>query len=196
MSDIFISYKSERRPAAWHLAKVLECYGYDVWYDYGLIPGDEFEPRLMVELRKAKVVIVLWCGLSVESAWVQKEARFARQRDKYLPCWIEHSRLPEEFAGADTVNLTEWRGEPQSHVLHRLLEDIARRLNRDPLMPGSRPSRRKPNAIGGWPPPRGMPAPGIISTRWKSGTKTSMRESGTPRSWATPTCYISLDWRC
>jgi len=134
VSDIFISYKSERRRAAWHLAKVLECYGYDVWYDYGLIPGDDFEPRLMAELGAAKVVLVLWCTFSVKSAWVQREARFSRQSGKYLPCWIEHSRLPDEFAGADTINLTEWRGEPQSHLLHRMLADIARRLDRDPIM--------------------------------------------------------------
>ena len=50
MAEIFISYKSERRPAARHLAKVLAGYGYDSWYDYGLIPGHDFEPRLMAEM--------------------------------------------------------------------------------------------------------------------------------------------------
>ena len=58
------------------MAKVLECYGYDVWYDYGLIPGDDFELRLMAELSSAKVVLVLWCTLAVDSPWVQREARF------------------------------------------------------------------------------------------------------------------------
>ena len=71
VAEIFISYKSERRPAARHL-KVLDCYfgtGSEecVWYDYGLIPGDEFEPRIMAELARAKVVLVLWCTMAVKS---------------------------------------------------------------------------------------------------------------------------------
>jgi hypothetical protein len=41
MADIFISYKSERRKAAAHFAKILERYGYSVWYDYSLVKGLE-----------------------------------------------------------------------------------------------------------------------------------------------------------
>lgn len=134
LADIFISYKSERRSAARHLAKILNAYGYDVWYDYGLIPGHDFEPRLMAELAAAKVVVVLWCSLAVRSDWVSKEAREARYATKYLPCWIESADLPQEFARADTINLSEWDGAPRSHMLDRLLGDIARRLGRNPSM--------------------------------------------------------------
>ena len=132
MADIFISYKSERRPAARHLAKVLDAYGYKVWYDYGLVPGDEFEPRLMGELSAAKIVVVIWCAMAVRSEWVNREAGEAKRQGKFLPCQIESVALPAEFAGADTINLTEWDGAPRSHMLDRLLGDIARRLGRDP----------------------------------------------------------------
>lgn len=132
MADVFISYKSERRPAARHLAKILAAYGYDVWFDYGLIPGDDFEPRLMAEIAASKVVVVLWCTLAVRSRWVRKEAHQARRQDKYLPCWIENAELPQEFAGADTINLTEWDGAPRSHLLDRLFGELVRRLGRDP----------------------------------------------------------------
>lgn len=134
MAEVFISYKSERRPAARHLAKVLGGYGYDVWYDYGLVPGDDFEPRIMAEVSAAKVVVVLWCDMAVTSQWVNREASEARRHGKYLPCRLESCALPEEFAGSDTINLTEWDGAPRSHMLDRLLGDIARRLGRDPAM--------------------------------------------------------------
>ena len=134
MAEIFISYKSERRPAARHLAKVLECYGYNVWYDYGLIPGEQFEPHLMAELSKSSAVIVLWCCMASESEWVLREAGEAQRTGKYLPCQIEPVRLPTEFAGADTISLIEWDGSAQSHLLHRLLGDISRRVGRDPSM--------------------------------------------------------------
>lgn len=132
MADVFISYKAERRRAARHLSKVLAAHGFSVWYDYGLIPGEDFEPRLEAELGDSKAIIVLWCAMSVESPWVQKEARFARQHGKFLPCWIEEAKLPSEFSGADTINLVTWDGGPRSHVLDRLIEDLGRRLRRDP----------------------------------------------------------------
>lgn len=138
MAEIFISYKSERRPAARHLKKVLDCYfqteaGECVWYDYGLIPGDDFEPRIMAEIGKAKVVMVLWCDMAVKSAWVAREAREARRTSKFLPLRIETCALPEEFAGADTINLAAWDASPSNPVLHRLLEDIGRRIGREPV---------------------------------------------------------------
>lgn len=132
MADVFISYKSERRPAAWHLAKIFRANGFEPWYDYGLIPGEDFEPQLMAELERAAVVVVLWCRLSVASAWVCKEARAARAAGKYLPCWIEETPLPTEFSGADTIRLTEWDGAPRSHHLDRLLADAGRRIGREP----------------------------------------------------------------
>ncbi len=132
MADVFISYKSERRAAARHLQKVLRLYGYSSWYDYGLIPGDDFEPHLMAELNAAKVVVVLWCGLAVHSTWVIKEATDARALGRYLPTWIQDAPLPKGFEGADTINLTGWDGAPRSEKLDRLLADIGRRVGRDP----------------------------------------------------------------
>jgi len=133
VAEIFISYKSERRKAARHLAKVLGCYGFDAWYDYGLIPGEDFELRLMSELGRADAVIVLWCDLAVKSEWVAKEARAAREQDKFLPSWIKKATLPEEFAGSDTIDLSGWDGAPRSHHLDRILGDLSRRLKRDPV---------------------------------------------------------------
>ena len=132
MADVFISYKAERRRAARHLANVLQAYGYSVWYDYGLTPGEDFAPRLMRELESAKAVVVLWCALSVDSDWVAKEANAARGGGTYLPCWIERAQLPGAFAEADTIDLTPWDANPRSHVLDRLIAEIGRRVGRAP----------------------------------------------------------------
>ncbi len=134
MADVFISYKAERRRAARHLSKVLGAHGYSVWFDYGLIPGDDFEPKLMAELGAAKVVVVLWCAMSVKSQWVHKEAHYAREHGKFLPCWIEEADLPDEFSGADTINLIAWDGGPRSRMLNRVIDDVGRRLGRDPAV--------------------------------------------------------------
>lgn len=46
MADVFISYKTERRNAAQHLARVLELNGYSVWFDYGLLSGQDLGPQI------------------------------------------------------------------------------------------------------------------------------------------------------
>ncbi len=132
MAEVFISYKSERRPAARHLARILELNGFSVWYDYGLLPGEDFENRLMAEIAEAKVVVALWCEMSVGSPWVLKEATEAKRSGKLLPTWIQRAPPPGDFARDDIVDLTAWDGAPRSHALDRLLLDIGRRLGRPP----------------------------------------------------------------
>jgi TIR domain len=52
-TDIFISYKSERRKAAAHLAAVLKLHGYSVWFDYELIKGHDFGLQIGREIRES-----------------------------------------------------------------------------------------------------------------------------------------------
>ena len=131
MADVFISYKSERRAAVEHLARILELNGYSVWFDYGLLSGQNFARQIEREIRAAKVVVVLWCGLSVDSEWVNGEARLASRLGKMIPVWIEDVDLPLEFNGADTINLKSWDGSPRSHMLDRLFEQIALKVGRE-----------------------------------------------------------------
>ena len=67
MAEIFISYKSERRKAAEHLAAVMAHYGYSVWFDYQLVKGRDFGLQIDRQIREAKALVVLWCSLSVGS---------------------------------------------------------------------------------------------------------------------------------
>ncbi|OQW49576.1 SUMF1/EgtB/PvdO family nonheme iron enzyme [Candidatus Raskinella chloraquaticus] len=131
MADVFISYKSDRRAAVEHLTRILELNGYSVWFDYGLLSGQNFARQIEREIRAAKVVLVLWCQLSVDSEWVNGEARLATRLGKMIPAWIQDVDLPLEFNGADTINLEHWDGSPRSHVLDRLFEQIGARVGRE-----------------------------------------------------------------
>jgi hypothetical protein len=148
MADIFISYKSERRRAAEHLAEILTDYGYTVWWDYGLVSGGDFGVQIEAQLRDAKCAIVLWCSLSRESRWVLEEAELAQRLNIILPAMIERADLPLGFARSQTVDLCDWDGAPQSHRLERLLRDVAAmvgrpiRRNEDGLARTDRASRR------------------------------------------------------
>ncbi|HXC27839.1 MAG TPA: toll/interleukin-1 receptor domain-containing protein [Stellaceae bacterium] len=132
MADVFISYKTERRNAAQHLSRILELNGYSVWFDYGLLSGTDFGPQIERELRAAKAVVVLWCGLSHDSRWVLEEAHLAERLGTLTPVWLEPVELPLGFGRADTIDLANWDGSPRSRALDRLLNEISRRVGRDP----------------------------------------------------------------
>ncbi len=133
MADIFISYKSERRPVAEHLADILDDHGYSVWFDYALSTGRDFARQIETELHAAHIVLVLWCDLSVDSDWVRSEARYAKANGKLLPCLIAPCTLPVEFNGDQARNLTTWSGEPSALQPRVLLDDVAARLDRPPV---------------------------------------------------------------
>jgi hypothetical protein len=132
MADVFISYKSERRAAAEHLAEILADYGYSVWWDYGLVSGHDFGVQIERELRQSKAVVVLWCSLAVQSEWVREEAALAKRQGKLAPTTIEKVELPLGFSLSQTIDLSEWDGAPQSNKLDRLLRDVAALVGRAP----------------------------------------------------------------
>jgi hypothetical protein len=114
------------------LSRILELNGYSVWFDYGLFSGADFGPQIEREIRAAKAVVVLWCSLSRDSRWVLEEADLAMRLGTLTPAWLERVDPPLGFTRADTIDLTTWDGTPRSHGLDRLLNEIARRVGRDP----------------------------------------------------------------
>ena len=134
MAEVFISYKRERQPAAEHLAKVFEIYGFKVWFDYGLVAGQDFAIQLESEIRRAKAVVVLWCRLSVGSRWVLEEADLALTLGALVPVVIETVELPLGFRRSDAVDLKNWNGSPRAHDLDRLLSQVSQRVGRQPAL--------------------------------------------------------------
>jgi formylglycine-generating enzyme required for sulfatase activity len=133
MADVFISYKSERKAAAQHLAKVLELHGYSVWFDFRLYAGKSFGPQIEKELRAAKAVVGLWCSRSRESEWVLEEAGLAKQLEKLVPAWLERVDPPLGFNSLHTIDLTRWDGAPHGGpAFYPLLDEIARLVGREP----------------------------------------------------------------
>jgi formylglycine-generating enzyme required for sulfatase activity len=132
MADIFISYKSERRRAAEHLAAVLERYGYSVWFDYQLIKGRDFGLQIDRKVREAKALVVLWCSMSVDSRWVAEEVDLAQELGILIPVKIEPCTLRVGFRRQDYIDLSEWDGAPRSHRLDPLFDALEQKIGRPP----------------------------------------------------------------
>ncbi len=133
MAEVFISYKRERRPAARHLEQILIRYGYTVWFDLALVRGHDYETQIERELAAAKAVIVLWCGLSVQSPGVRSEASRAKSQDKLVPLVIEPCQLPLFSTLEQNIDLTAAAGSPRDHALDAVLDDLERLVGRAPL---------------------------------------------------------------
>jgi hypothetical protein len=134
MADIFISYKTERRKAAEHLAAVLSLYGYSVWFDYDLIKGRDFGLQIGREIRAARALVVLWCSLSVSSRWVVEEADLGDELGILIPAIIEPCQLPVGFRRKDFIDLSPWDGSPRSHQFDPLLRALSTRIGRPPAL--------------------------------------------------------------
>ena len=131
MAEIFISYKSERRPAAEHFAEVLKRYGFTVWFDYELVKGKDFAAQIEHEIRGARALVALWCSLSVTSRWVREEVHLAHDLGILVPVKIEACEIPFGFRLADTIDLCAWDGDPRSRALDQLIDALEGRIGRD-----------------------------------------------------------------
>jgi len=132
MADIFISYKSTRKRAVKHLARILELNGYSVWFDYELVAGKNFGRQIERQLKQADAVIVLWCEHSIQSDWVIEEASYAKNRDKIIPAWMQTTDLPLGFQMLQTTDLTKWDGNPRSAELQSLYRELQRTTGKKP----------------------------------------------------------------
>jgi formylglycine-generating enzyme required for sulfatase activity len=130
MAEVFISYKSERRKAAEHLAEVLKHYGYSVWFDYQLIKGDDFRTQIEARIREAKALVVLWCTMSVRSPWVAEEAGLASKRGILVPVKIEPCEPPFGFGFQDYIDMKSWDAAPRGPQLDPLIEALEQRIGR------------------------------------------------------------------
>ena len=100
MADVFISYSKADRPLALKLAAMLEAEGWKVWWDTGLIPGDDFRNEIMSQLGRARAVIVIWTDASIKSDWVRSEAGRAQAGRKLIPVKLpnlSYKDLPPPF---------------------------------------------------------------------------------------------------
>ncbi|MCI4663801.1 MAG: toll/interleukin-1 receptor domain-containing protein [Neomegalonema sp.] len=111
MAQVFLSYTRRDRERVQPLVTALQAQGYEVFWDYDLIPGEKWRERLDEELEKAEVILVLWSKKSVVSSEVILEAEVGRQAGKLAQVRIDAVEPPGRFFFVQYGDLTGWRGE-------------------------------------------------------------------------------------
>jgi TIR domain len=124
MADLFVSYSREDKARAEEIVRLLEDYGWDVFWDQETRAGTLWPKVLEEELIKARCLVALWTTTSVASRWVRIEAYEALQNEKLVPVLLDKVRPPLEFRQTQTFDLIGWNGDRQDPRLAHLLADL------------------------------------------------------------------------
>lgn len=132
MSRIFLSYARDDVDAARQLAEGISEAGHDVWWDRHLHGGSRFAAEIDQALKDAEVVVVLWSGASVESAWVQDEAAEGRDSGRLVPVALDSAKPPLGFRQFHTLQLDLSDGSGRPEALGELLDAISNTCGSEP----------------------------------------------------------------
>jgi hypothetical protein len=84
MADIFISYAKDDQPLAQRLSVWLETQGWTTWWITNQLGDNKAREPILAELKKSRVVVVLWSKASITSPFVVHQAIAARDAQKLL----------------------------------------------------------------------------------------------------------------
>jgi hypothetical protein len=130
MHDLFVSYKSEQRDEALRFAEALQSSGWSVWYDRHLLAGDAYYDEIGKALKNAKCVVALWSTLSVSSAEVLREARYALKHRKLVGVTLDDAELPYEFQDLHTIQFRGWNGSRTASPFLELVRSVTAKAGR------------------------------------------------------------------
>ncbi|MEL7480603.1 MAG: toll/interleukin-1 receptor domain-containing protein [Pseudomonadota bacterium] len=111
MADIFISYSRQDQEIVEALKDLLESEGFTVWWDAKLYSGVKFEAEIERQLHESAAVIVLWSRYSIDSKFVQAEARVAYEGDRLLPLAtepIDITSIPFTMRDVHIERIDQW----------------------------------------------------------------------------------------
>jgi len=118
MADVFVSYSRRDKARVAPLVAAIQARGWSVWWDPQIVPGQEFDRLIDLELAAASAVLVVWTPDSVQSRWVRGEARVAADRGILVPVRYDAAMLPIDVRALHTIDLDGESG------LERGIEDM------------------------------------------------------------------------
>lgn len=135
--DIFLSYDSKDLSIAEAFAQAFLDLGFNPFWDRTtILPGVNFPSYLKLSIDNSRLVVVLWSKHSVNSLWVESEARRAQKSAKLIPVFIEDiddDDLPFGLEGIHSVRLSGWNGNRANEQFRLLMNAIGLRLKGDPI---------------------------------------------------------------
>ncbi|HTN48429.1 MAG TPA: TIR domain-containing protein [Burkholderiaceae bacterium] len=130
MADIFVSYKREDRSTVERLAGALQQLGFEVWWDFELLSGENFRGAIRAVIEQCRAAIVVWSKAAIDSSFVLDEAAYALRLGRLCPVTIEQVDLPFGFGQTHADDLCDWSGELSHPGFQNLVKAIEQRVGR------------------------------------------------------------------
>ena len=156
MADIFISYAHEESDVAHRLRYLFECEDWSSWWDKPSVKlGQDFRPLVAQAIEEARLVLVLWSAVSLDSAWVRWEVERARLSRKLLEFAVQSEQgLPGRKDGLFEIPTHPHIPPVRDEVLRRVAEEghLVRRsdLWNSSLSVSNRNRRPPKHPVIGW----------------------------------------------
>lgn len=130
MGDIFVSYQRDDRALAQKYVSTFAGMGWSVWWDNDIAPSTVWSATIEESIRNSRCVVVLWSKSSVNSVWVQREARYALEhKSPLVPVRIDDTAPPLEFDHIQSARGVNWEQHPEDFARSALAVEIARILH-------------------------------------------------------------------
>jgi len=105
---LFISYARSNHAEIKALAKSLQKYGHEAWFDFRLLPGQDWKHILTNQIKAADAFVYAMSTYSLNSEWCRWELSQAQQYKKpILPLTLHEVTIPRELAHLHCVSIDE-----------------------------------------------------------------------------------------
>lgn len=143
MPDLFVSYSRDDRERVRRVVDGLEKQGWSVWWDPNILPGERYAQTIDAELKAAKCVLAVWSENSAQSDWVHEEAEDGKTRGILLPVLLDDIPIPRGFRRLQTVDLSDWKGDPKHPGWVYVVAAAKRFVQGGPIPPIKLPKTRR-----------------------------------------------------
>lgn len=127
--EIFLSYAREDRSRALWFIRAFEARGWRIFWDEESVPVGVAFPRFLQEkINASQSVVVLWTMASINSDWVDAEARLGKERGVLFPVLLDpniSNKVPFGLRHINSSPLYDWDGQSEHPAFERLIRDLA-----------------------------------------------------------------------
>ncbi len=104
---LFISYAHEDNAQAKQIVEILQDGGYEPWFDHRLLPGQDWQEKLLAAITTSDAFVYILSPKSVASEWCQWEFVQAAQLNKpVMPILLKECEIPEGLIKIQFANFT------------------------------------------------------------------------------------------
>jgi len=146
VADVFISYKREDRRLVERLAGALQQLGFEVWWDFELLTGENFRQVIRAVIDQCRAAVVVWSEAAARSSFVLDEASYAQRLGRLCPVRIDAVELPFGFGQLHADDLADWDGELSHAGFQALVRSLEARAGRKATLGAAVPAAQRQTA--------------------------------------------------